>query len=691
MIKGMSRNQRDQSAISLNENLGIELPYCLNNLANLSIPRLRAGTVDSIDWIYDLVFQNGYQGLGAIAHEIKPIRDLLYHPLYSLTSDGTISLLQIHRLMWKHNPHLKGLDIKDRRAALYVMNVFYSDYLNHTLLFPPSDNLKLLNESALQEHEDLAMRFTKLHLIFGASIDGEAHFLNSLARRGKPYLYEILSQYYFSDVHLPPTNRLIFEQQVAEFNTTIKIEGVAISVLDYLLFLALKAKKSPPPFELSLQNWKAAKEWCLRSENPEIRCQIEILDILRSGKVLSPTRHYVTQTQLLERKDPEREIREAFAREPDPKSLKDGVTVIGYPHVAMGLGEDCRTATMSLLKQTRDLSVFSLEEFELGLAVKTDLSIADFVTPSPERKINLFTTTLFSVANAHLFYKQSLFGQRYNIGYSAWEFSDWPSKYKFCFDQLDEIWAISKFSQQCYLKYFKNVHHMPLAINCSSNSTKKRADFGLPDDLYLFLSNFDFNSGIHRKNPYAAVEAFIKAFPGRSHVGLVLKTMHSNPEAPEWKDLLRMTQQHPNIFIINEILSRDDLYALMNTCDSYVSLHRCEGFGRTLAEAMLLKKAVIATGYSGNLDFTREDTAFLVDFDLIDIREGEYLYTEPGFKWADVKLDSAVEQMRRVYRDDQSVRNIVAHGYKLISEEFNEDVLGRKYLQRINEINKNLG
>ena len=130
------------------------------------------------------------------------------------------------------------------------------------------------------------------------------------------------------------------------------------------------------------------------------------------------------------------------------------------------------------------------------------------------------------------------------------------------------------------------------------------------DRSYVFLFNFDFHSHVHRKNPLGLVKTFKMAFGDKTDVFLVFKCINDSYYPSEAKALRTAVSEAPNIKIINTHIRKDDLYTLVSSCDCFVSLHRSEGFGLTLAEAMYFKKPVIATGYSGNMDFMNVNNSF---------------------------------------------------------------------------------
>lgn len=146
-----------------------------------------------------------------------------------------------------------------------------------------------------------------------------------------------------------------------------------------------------------------------------------------------------------------------------------------------------------------------------------------------------------------------------------------------------------------------------MAVEVGGISDLGRKDFNLPEDACLFCFSFDLNSSIHRKNPRACLNAFQKAFPVNEvterPVGLVIKCHKPKRANEQWDRLKEAAERDHRIFIVEETLSRPDLLALYKSCDCYLSLHRAEGFGRGMAEALLPGLEVIATGYSGNVDY----------------------------------------------------------------------------------------
>jgi glycosyltransferase involved in cell wall biosynthesis len=152
----------------------------------------------------------------------------------------------------------------------------------------------------------------------------------------------------------------------------------------------------------------------------------------------------------------------------------------------------------------------------------------------------------------------------------------------------------------------------------------------------------------------ATLSAFKLAFkPSDNTVGLVFKTMNSKPNAPGWQTFLRECQSDKRIQLITETLDRPVVLGLINACDAYVSLHRAEGFGRTLSEAMLLGKPVVATNYSGNIDFMHPKLNALVSYKLTPLSEQDYQWVDTNDQqvWADADISNAADCMSQIINE----------------------------------------
>ncbi len=212
-----------------------------------------------------------------------------------------------------------------------------------------------------------------------------------------------------------------------------------------------------------------------------------------------------------------------------------------------------------------------------------------------------------------------------------------------------------------------------------------REALNLPKDKFIFLFVFDFSSRIERKNTLATIEAFKQAFGEDDRVLLVIKSSNSNKFPHAQASLNSAIANNSNIKHLDGYLSKDKINGLLYNCDCYISLHRCEGFGLTMAEAMFYGKPVIATGYSSNTEFMNVGNSFLVKYTLVPIA-ADYGPYKKGNIWAEPDTEHAADLMRHVfnnYREAQQVGSIAAEEIKTL---LNPLTVGRKIQNRLEYI-----
>jgi glycosyltransferase involved in cell wall biosynthesis len=276
----------------------------------------------------------------------------------------------------------------------------------------------------------------------------------------------------------------------------------------------------------------------------------------------------------------------------------------------------------------------------------------------------------------------------YTIGYWAWELARFPQEWASSFAFVDEVWVASRFTYDAIAPATaKPVMLMPMAVALpAAEPGLRRADFGLPGDKFVFYYSFDFRSYVARKNPLAAVEAFRRAFPRREAPAvLVLKTIGSDWKPDDRDNLREAIGGDPGILLIDREFARPRAAALLALADCFVSLHRSEGFGRGPAEAMLLGKPVITTGYSGPADFATEETALLVGYELVSVGEEEYPGAA-GQVWAEPDIDGAAAAMRRITADPALAQRFGGAGQSRIRELYDPTAIGARYVERICDI-----
>jgi len=358
-----------------------------------------------------------------------------------------------------------------------------------------------------------------------------------------------------------------------------------------------------------------------------------------------------------------------------------GVNLFGYAQGEIGIGEDVRLVSLALKSQNIPFCIINVKPGD-NVSQKDD-SVDGWLVDEPRYAINMFCITGIEQVRYACEHGLDVFDGRYSIGFWPWELPDWPASCGHAFSTVDEIWGISRYTANAYRRAPCPVHAMSLPVTIDSVAPLVRSDFGLPEDVYLFIFSFDFNSTLARKNPEAVIQAFQRAFVAieGDAVGLVVKTSHVDLRDSRWKRIKRMIDLDSRIHLINATLRKPDVLALYKCCDCYVSLHRAEGFGRGLAEALLLDLQLIATDFSGNQDFCSKERVGLVRYQRQNVRRLEYFHAD-GQNWADPDIDHAAQLMRDIYTKPRSIKPRVF--------DFSPHALGVRYAHRLYEIGRKM-
>jgi glycosyltransferase involved in cell wall biosynthesis len=251
---------------------------------------------------------------------------------------------------------------------------------------------------------------------------------------------------------------------------------------------------------------------------------------------------------------------------------------------------------------------------------------------------------------------RSYFEDRYNIGVWWWEVGRVPAELLASFDHLDELWVGSEHVARAFAAESPvPLYTITLPVIRPAVDPLPRAAIGLEASSFVFLFTFDYNSVFERKNPLATIEAFTRAFEPGSGAVLVIKAINGEHDRANRERLRRAAAGHPDVHLLEGHMSTQDNHALIAASDCYVSLHRSEGFGLTPAEAMALGKPVIATAYSGNLDYMTPSNSYLVDYRMTAIGPGNAPYPPDG-EWAQPDVEHAARLMREVVADRAAAR-----------------------------------
>ncbi|MFL6520980.1 MAG: glycosyltransferase [Chthoniobacterales bacterium] len=330
------------------------------------------------------------------------------------------------------------------------------------------------------------------------------------------------------------------------------------------------------------------------------------------------------------------------------------VNVAGYFRAELGIGAAGRAIIAALEAADIPINTVTFDRTANRLAHPFDNRVSD----AGRADINLICINPDQIGGFTQQVGQEFSHGRYNIGIWFWEVEDFPTWSHHAFNCVDEIWVASEFMRETFLKVspkpvFK--FRLPVMVPPVDHSIT-RAQLNLPQE-FTFLFSFDFLSVLERKNPVGLIEAFTRAFKPAEGPRLVIKTINGNERVLELEKLKYAARGRPDILLIDRYLSAVENASFTALADCYVSLHRAEGFGLTIAEAMAQGKPAIATAYSGNLEFMTPENSYLCPSRRCRVGPRREPYPAESH-WSEPDLEAAAELLRRVseHRQEAAAR-----------------------------------
>jgi len=366
--------------------------------------------------------------------------------------------------------------------------------------------------------------------------------------------------------------------------------------------------------------------------------------------------------------------------------MQNSALLIGYIDAQLGLGQSVRGLALAM---ERSGVQFSIYPFGIGVEGRRSAPyMPDRYDKETRHAVNIIEVATDELPTVFRHISEGHFSMSYNILRTYWELSRAPDVWRSHLQSIDEIWAPTVFVAESFRRIFdRPIIVVPPCVDILLPELDGRQHFGLRDEKFYFLFSFDYFSFPGRKNPLAVVRAFCEAFPKSSpSVGLIIKSSGLAGHFPDIKEQLRSASRNDErIEIINETMTRAEMLALIGATDCYVSLHRSEGFGLGMAEAMALGKPVIGTGYSGSVDFLTEETGYTVPFVLKNVRPGDYVHPEDQV-WAYPHEAACSAAMVRVVNDhkERTVRALA--GKAFVKERYGVPNVANIVKQRLNEI-----
>jgi glycosyltransferase involved in cell wall biosynthesis len=364
-----------------------------------------------------------------------------------------------------------------------------------------------------------------------------------------------------------------------------------------------------------------------------------------------------------------------------------GVNVIGCPDLPTGIGAVCWATLAALEAAELPHALWQLAEPVLEPREWPDTQLHE---PELRFEISLYHVNADMMETVHRRTPRSYDIGRYRIGYWFWELSHFPLAFAHAFRYVEEVWAPSRFCLDSFRALAPvPVRWVPPCVLPPVSPPVARSEWGVPEDAFLFFNAFDLHSVPERKNPAGLLAAFAGvARQAERPVCLLLKVNHADAD-PELVAELREAASGLPVILFTRAASRDEMSAMTAACDAYVSLHRSEGLGVPLIEAMYAGKPVIATGYGGVTDFLDETTGWVVRHTLQVLEEAHGPYPA-GSVWAEPDVEHAAALMRQVMQSPEAACARSATAAAKVTELYSPAAAGQRFREELRRIRESI-
>ena len=360
-----------------------------------------------------------------------------------------------------------------------------------------------------------------------------------------------------------------------------------------------------------------------------------------------------------------------------------GLTLVGNLTCGFSISKTFRDLAHALKKAGIPFQALDMCQFLAGMSMVAIDDVKGLLTPREEFNVNRYSHIVTLSENP---IPRAAIGNKKVSRLIFWEADSGLQEANPDWFRGDDIVGMSDFN----VDYFRTV--MPKGVKVSKmlypfrfdcgrldDAAAVRARYGIGRDEFVVFFNFDFCTSVYRKNPFDVVRAFAKAFSQNDRVRLFFKTNRAqyNPEgAKQLADLIHDLGIDDQVSSANEYLSQRELYSLTNACDVYISLHRAEGFGLGIAEAMSMGKPVIVTGWSANTEFCKPDNSILIPYELkrpAGGSRGDSLNNNSVTRWAEPDVDAAAVALRRLYQDREERLRVGERARTFMREHFSSE------------------
>jgi len=362
------------------------------------------------------------------------------------------------------------------------------------------------------------------------------------------------------------------------------------------------------------------------------------------------------------------------------EELQFGVNIIGYFDNIIGVAQVARGFCKLSLGGSIPISVDVIEssaharvsEYEQGFYSK-------YRCENSKLENNFIFINADVVEDYQKHYPSKLEGKK-NFGIWWWEFEDYFPHIT-AFDVVDELVVFTDFVGTALKKVAPlgmKVNKMPYPFiqdwGDLEDTKNVKNKYGLQSNDFCFMFSFDFLSSYERKNPEAILYAFKMAFEASDqNIKLIFKTNNYESGEMEYRQFVNLVEDlnlTEQVVLVNESLERGEMISLINASDVYISLHRSEGLGLGMLEAMSLGLPVIATGYGGNMEFMTSDNSCLITYEMVEVKEDFGPY-QKGWKWAEPDTNQAADFMSKLYKDKAYRSEVASNAASSIATQYN--------------------
>jgi len=373
------------------------------------------------------------------------------------------------------------------------------------------------------------------------------------------------------------------------------------------------------------------------------------------------------------------------------------VDLVGHPFAPIGTGECLRASFRALRSVGLRPAIINAFGLRYGDS-QLEREFEPYLRQRPEGQVQIYFINGDEVRSVSAALPAPSSPPPYRIIQPMWELAAYPRHWARELEAFDEVWAASTFIRDSIApSVSRPVVLLPTPVGLPASFGLGRRHFRIPETSYAFLFAFDLRSYAARKNPQAAIEAFRRVVRARpaADCTLVLK-VGGTAARPEGftafkSEIADLGDEHAQrVVLVEGDLTAAEITSLLWVCDAFVSLHRSEGFGRLLAEAMLMGKPVIATAYSGNVDFMTADDSLLVPYALVPVPDGAYPFAA-GQSWAEPDVDGAAGHMLRLLDDPSEGRRIGERASRHMRVAFGHRAAGLRYADRIRAVTHGSG